>query len=220
MIVYTPNADVYFVGRDHSETDHLVVKETWVENVYRITEGALDDTGVLLDIGANIGAVSVYAARQGATVVAVEPEPENLSLLHTNLANNAAADAVTVLPAAVAAQRGTVRLQPGHGNSRLVDEDGGSAITVDAITLEDVYQRAGVPYCDVLKIDIEGQEYPALAAADRDVIRKARRITMEFDAVELSVFGDLVSRLACDYSIEILGSPQRGGYLYACRYDA
>lgn len=220
MIVYTPDTEVYFVGRDNSHTDHLVVKETWVENVYRITEDDLDDTGVVIDIGANIGAVSLWAARLGAQVVAVEPDPDNLDCLRTNLANNPTlADRVTVLPVAVTPRPETVTLQPDHGDSHIIESPTDTSVEVEGITLEQVYLRSGVAYCDVLKIDAEGSEYPVLLGASREVIRKARYITLEFDAAEQGTFGYLVAKLALDYAIEILGSPERGGYLYARRYD-
>lgn len=221
MIVYTPNADVYFTGRDDSPSDHLVVKETWVENVYRITESDFDDTGLLIDIGANIGTVSLWGAQLGAEVIAVEPEPDNLSLLHTNLDNNPSlAGQVTVLPVAVSSRPGTCLLQPEHGNTHVVETANPDTVEVEAITLDEVYLRAGVPYCDVLKIDIEGLEYPVLLGASRPTLRKSRRITMEFDAADQGAFGYLVAKLALDFHIEILGSPERGGYLYARRYDA
>jgi hypothetical protein len=43
---------------------------------------------------------------------------------------------------------------------------------------------------------------------------------MEFDAEpETGVFGQLVTKIASDFHTEILGSPERGGYIYARRYD-
>lgn len=218
-IIYTPQG-ITFTGRDGSHTDPLVVKETWVENVYRITEAELDDTGVLIDVGANIGAVSLWGAHLGARVIAVEPEPDNLNHLRANLdANPLLADHVDVLPVAVASEPGTVLLQPDHGDTHVVQWDNGKAVEVEAITLEQVYLRAGVPYCDVLKVDIEGFEYPVLLSAPREVLRKARYLAIEFDAADQGTFGYLVAKLACDYAVEILGSPERGGYLYCRRYD-
>jgi FkbM family methyltransferase len=211
---------IEFLGRDNSYSDPLVVKETWLENVYRITEGDFADTGVLIDIGANIGAVSLWGAYLGAQVIAIEPEPDNLSFLRANLANHPdLADRVTVLPVAVTTESGPCIIQPEHGNSHLVEFSTDRTVEVEGITLEQVYLRAGLAYCDVLKIDIEGYEYPVLLSASREVLRKARYLAIEFDAADLGMFGQLVARLACDFHVEILGSPERGGYLYCRRYD-
>lgn len=221
MIIYTPNADVRFTGRDGSYSDPLVVKETWVENVYRITEAELNDTGVMIDIGANIGAVSLWAAHLGAEVIAVEPEPDNLACLRTNLANNPELGGrVEVLPVAVTHEPGICILEPDHGHSQVTGQATPTSVEVEGITLEQVYLRAEVPYCDVLKIDIEGFEYPVLLGTPREVLRKAKFLTIEFDAADQGTFGYLVAKLACDYAVQILGSPERGGYLYCHRYDA
>lgn len=218
-VIYTPQG-VTFTGRDGSISDPLVVKETWVENVYRITEADLADTGVLIDVGANIGAVTLWGVSLGAHVIAVEPDPDNRAVLKTNLDHNSALPGVaTVLPVAVAPEAGTVLLEPDHGHSQVVPTVSHSTIEVEAITLAEVYTRAEVPYADVLKIDIEGLEYPVLLGAPREVLRKARYLTIEFDAAEQGTFGYLVAKLACDYHVEILGSPERGGYLYCRRYD-
>jgi FkbM family methyltransferase len=173
----------------------------------------------MIDLGANIGAVTLWAAHLGARVIAVEPDPENLNLLALNLHNNIPTAQVTVLPVAVVPEPGVVLVEPGHGHSQVVDDVTPTTVEVKGVTLAEVYARAEAPYCDVLKIDIEGCEYPLLMATPRDVIRKARYLTIEFDAADQVTFGALVAKLACDYSIEILGSPERGGYLYCRRYD-
>lgn len=219
MIIYTPCSDVAFQARDDSYSDPLVVKETWVENVYRITADQLSDTGVLVDLGANIGAVSVWGARLGTKAVAVEPDPDNRTYLTANLAANLDPDAYTVLPVACTARPGDFHLEPDHGHSQVVAGPTATTVAVVGITLAEVYLRAGLPYSDVLKIDIEGGEYPLIAATPTEVLRKSRHITLEFDAAPDAVFGPLVAKLAHDFSVEVLGSPARGGYLYARRYD-
>ena len=220
MIIYTPDAEIYFTGRDGSPSDHLVVKETWLENVYRITGGDLSDTKIMIDLGANIGAVTIWAAHLGARVIAVEPDPENSNLLALNLHNNNIPTAqVTILPVAVVPEPGVMLLEPGHGHSQVVNDATPTTLEVEGVTLAEVYVRADAPYCDVLKIDIEGCEYPLLMATPRDVIRKASYLTIEFDAADQFTFGALVAKLACDYSVKIIGSPERGGYLYCKRYD-
>lgn len=220
MIIFTPDAEIAFTGRDNSYSDPLVVKETWVENVYRITDADLADTGILIDLGANIGAVSVWGARLGTKVIAVEPDPDNRKYLAANLAANLEPETYTVLATACTPVAGLVHLEPDHGHSQVVPASSGTTIPVEGITLAEVYLRAGVPYSDVLKIDIEGGEYPLIAATPTEVLRKSRYITLEFDAAPDALFGPLVAKLAHDFSIEVLGSPARGGYVYARRYDA
>lgn len=220
MIIYTPDPGVVFSGRDGSPSDHLVVKETWVENVYRITADDLADTGLLVDIGANIGAVSVWGARLGKRVVAVEPDPDNRRVLSENLSTNLQPEEYTIIACATGPRPGTVDLEPGHGHSRIVERATDTSLRVESIPLHEVYTRADFPYADVLKIDIEGAEYDLIAATPSDVLRKSAYITLEFDAADDGRFGALVAKLAHDFSVQVLGSPRRGGYLYCRRYDS
>ncbi|MGI5216266.1 FkbM family methyltransferase [Nocardia sp. CA-290969] len=215
MIVLTPNPAHRFLGRDGSPSDEAVIRECWVENVYQIHRGDLRDTGILIDIGANIGAVSIYAASLGATVIAYEPEPDNLALLQQNIAGNGMAERVVVHAAAVTDWHGTAQLEPAHGNSRIVDY--GSGITVPSITLDDVF--ADLPDgCDVLKIDIEGSERELIAAAAPETLARIRYLTMEFDAAPDDEFGAMVTKIAKVFNTHIIGSPERGGYIYGRRY--
>lgn len=45
-------------------------------------------SGVLYDIGANVGMYTIYAAGRGITVYAFEPESGNYALLNANIRNN------------------------------------------------------------------------------------------------------------------------------------
>lgn len=217
MIVLTPHQKHRFLTRDGSPSDEAVIRETWVENVYQIHDSDLADTGILVDIGANIGAVSVYAASLGehVQVIAVEPEPDNLTYLEKNLADNQVADRVQVRAVAVTDWHGTAQIEPRHGNSRIVDH--GSGITVDSITLDQVF--ADLPDgCDILKMDIEGSEREVIAEASLTTLAKIRYLTMEFDAAPDAEFGAMVAKIAKVFNTHIIGSPERGGYIYGRRY--
>ena len=210
MLILTPNQDVVFHGREDSPSDGPVVRETWVENVYRIHAQDFTDTGIAVDVGANIGAVSVFCA-QWAKVVAVEPDPANLELLYRNIEQNRAS--VQVVEAAITPERGTVCITPAHGDTKVTE----TGVEVTSMPLEDVL--ADLPAVEVLKVDVEGSEYGLFASTPAVVLRKCRYITLEFDKTTNPAFGALVAKLAHWYGIEILGSPARGGYIYARRYD-
>lgn len=58
----------------------------------------MDHNVVLLDIGANIGLYSIYAAKKGVKqVIAVEPESQNYGLLNKNIYLNNLSDKITAL---------------------------------------------------------------------------------------------------------------------------
>jgi len=215
VLILTPQQRFVFHGRDDSPSDALVVRETWVENVYRIHESDFGDTDTMIDLGANIGAVAVYGASLGAKVIAVEPEPENLTYLLMNTTVNRTSGVVHIVKAAVSDHKGHVNITPQHGNTKISD----TGTKVSALRLEDVFADRQIHACDVLKIDVEGSEYPIIASTPPEILRKCRYITLEFDNASDDDFGQLVAKLAHHFSIEVLGSPTRGGYIYARRYD-
>jgi FkbM family methyltransferase len=119
----------------------------------------------VVDVGANIGLFTMAAARTfgpAATVLAVEPDPQNLDLLRANVRDNGLGDRVDVLAAAAGTAQGTLRFASGHKHiSRAADlaDDaaGGDRIEVAAADFYDVASDA-----EIVKLDIEGGEWPIL----------------------------------------------------------
>jgi FkbM family methyltransferase len=151
----------------HGTTDAATMDQAFVQQVYEPTpeaEAAVRALGrppVVLDAGANIGMFSVWAARRwpGARAIAVEPLPRNVELLRRNLAL-IGGDHEVVAAAATTAD-GEVTFGGGpFTNGRVLagDEAPEDRITVPA---RDVFALAGG--IDVLKLDIEGGEWPILA---------------------------------------------------------
>lgn len=125
----------------------------------------------LLDLGAWVGPVSLLAAGLGARVVAVEADPAALAQLRRNLAANPdLAGRVTVVPRAVSAEPGPVRLgarrKPGDSMSSVLLAAAGTAWETPSVTPAELDALLGEAPALVVKIDIEGGEYrllPALA---------------------------------------------------------
>ncbi|MBF6138128.1 FkbM family methyltransferase [Nocardia otitidiscaviarum] len=196
-----------------------MIRETWCENVYQIHASDFAREGaVCVDIGANIGAVAVYAASFGARVIAVEPEPENRKYLLDNVVDNDVMDRVAIDPDAIWNVAGSGWIKNGHGHSTLEHEPGPDSTRIETITLSDLFVRYDVDECDVLKVDVEGVEYDIIAGTGIDTMRRIRYLTLEFDAAPDEVFGAMVTKIAKTHGVQILGSPERGGYIYARRY--
>ena len=62
----------------------------WIEN--------FNDDEVFLDIGANIGIYSLYAATKGLKVWAIEPESLNFAMLNLNIFDNNLSSKINALP--------------------------------------------------------------------------------------------------------------------------
>ena len=127
---------------------------------------------VFIDVGANIGAITVYACLSGhfRHIVAVEPDAVNRSILEKNIALNGLADQVTVVPAAASSTGGQMTLhrdrknlgahslEPGFAKSP------GSTETVTVQSLDQIVIQAGFGLNDIgfVKIDVEGHEIDVL----------------------------------------------------------
>lgn len=216
-------------GEDDPSYDHnldlKVFNETWIENVYRIHEGHFSGDGVFVDIGANIGAVSIFVDSfnknreddQKIKVYAVEPEPNNLRLLNRNIKNNPTEN-ITVVNNAIWHTKSMVSISNLGANSSIVDLEEENKTDVLAITLENLFSIYKIKEVDVMKIDIEGAEFDLILNTPAKTLAKINYLVLEFDKSFDGKFGQMVEKLSKQFGIDILGSPERGGYIYANRY--
>ena len=139
-----------------------------------------------LDVGANIGYFSCLFGRlagPGGSVIAVEPEAQNLRLLERNLAQNGLRN-VKVRACAVGAVEGTARLgiyKPANrGRHSLVDlRSCEQFVEVPVRRLDDVLRGEGVAGWDVLKLDVEGFE-PFVFQGASETLSRTEILAMEF----------------------------------------
>jgi FkbM family methyltransferase len=144
----------------------------------------------VLDLGANIGLYAVpagAAVAPGGRVYAFEPEPNNLSYLRRNLAENAIEN-VEVLPVCVGDRPGAITLYLAEGGigTHSIGKVGAQSIEVDVVCIDDVL-RDVVP--DVIKIDIEGYEPAALRGMSRILTAARPTVLIEFNAEALKRCG-------------------------------
>jgi FkbM family methyltransferase len=153
---------------------------------------------VLYDIGANVGAYSLVAAKKpsgAARVFAFEPSYANLSSLCANIVLNGAADAITPLPFALSdGEALTVfalrALEPGAARHTLGEGASAEGPTVYrqpvlAWRLDDLIGRFGLPQPHHIKLDVDGGELAVLAGAVRTLASPAlRSILVEIGSSE------------------------------------
>jgi FkbM family methyltransferase len=142
----------------------FVLYEVLAFNAYHIAPSLLptDNVRLIVDCGANIGITSLFLAARypRATILSVEPHPENFDLLKTNVAQ-----VPRILPiraCVTGTSQGAVRFtvdQAAWGNRIATDDDG---MLVPAITIEELCDQNGFQKIDLLKLDIEGAEEQVL----------------------------------------------------------
>jgi FkbM family methyltransferase len=150
----------------------------------------LPHDGIVIDIGANIGAFSVQALRGGRRnrVFAYEPAGDTFRRLEDNVRSAFAAELdsgrVRLFHAAVAKERGEVALfgldeESVHRSTALPDKPGPREVA-PAYGLEDILADNELTVVDYLKIDSEGAEYETIYNAPERVLRAVRVILGEF----------------------------------------
>ncbi len=130
-----------------------------------ILASRLRDGFRFIDIGANIGAYSLFvAAKAGpsARIVAVEPQPEVFARLAFNIAQNPFGT-VKAVACALADKPGelTLFIDPtnrGESSVRILRSSAGSTVRVPAMTLLALVQNEGYERLDAIKLDVEGAE--------------------------------------------------------------
>lgn len=119
----------------------------------------------VIDVGAAVGEETLTFSRhvgRGGRVIAVEAHPRTYACLDAAVRANGCTN-VTTLQVAVAGEEGTLEIADGVdflGNSVVTS---GGTIEVRAVTLETLLAEQGVDRIDLLKLNIEGAETPALA---------------------------------------------------------
>jgi FkbM family methyltransferase len=134
---------------------------------------------LIIDLGANVGFASVdFASRYpGSTVLAVEPHPDNVTLLRRNVRSLSQVD---VIEGAAWPHPGQLVLEdPGKGFWGFrVSEPSGEGGAVPAVTIPQLLARAGAESIDLLKVDIEGSEVE-LFSEDTEWLGHVRVVAIE-----------------------------------------
>lgn len=149
-------------------TDKTAAVEVIKQHVYDRGCVTIEPSDVWLDAGANIGSFSLLAAARGASVVAVEPHPENVALLMENVDGRN----VEVIANAVAVDGGEASLFVCNGKRNkyrhtLAPIRGRESIAVQVVPIQPLLDRV-----NAAKLDIEGSEIEILEACDFSGIRK------------------------------------------------
>lgn len=136
---------------------------------------ALGDSSLFVDVGANVGAYTLWAAELGAEVIALEPAADTFRLLEENIALNRYR--VYSIQAAAGDHCGTARFTAGLDAGNCLAADGPTVtklVTIDSLIGD--RRVAG------MKVDVEGFEIEVLRGAERGLAEhRIRLIQLEWN---------------------------------------
>ncbi|MEO0872856.1 MAG: FkbM family methyltransferase [Pseudomonadota bacterium] len=159
------------IGNNNNEMKALISPASFNRTERKALKDYLPRTGgVFVDIGANVGMLSIAARAhmETGTLVAIEPQPAMFNRLAFNLEQAGASSEVrcALVKAAIGASEGeadlTIPNQPGTASLATIDADAVDTVTVAVRPLLAVCEEIGIESIDVLKIDVEGFEDQAL----------------------------------------------------------
>ena len=153
--------------------------EVWRDDVYRARD-RLRPGAIVVDLGANVGAFSIWAATMGCCVWAIEPLWENVKQLRLNIDRTGAKN--VKIKQAAAGHDGQCRIQRGVEPTAPGWSTGAHALPgtdVPMLSLDTIIAAISQDI-DILKVDIEGSEYDLIANAES--LSRVAYIAMETHA--------------------------------------
>jgi FkbM family methyltransferase len=199
VVPYSDGMDVTWMmnGREYSMLlrwhssdflafEQVIIREEYLPIVEKLSQSGAE-CSVIVDAGANIGCSSIYFASffKQATIVAIEPDPQNFIQLNTNVRRNLSAKYV-LLEKALWHKAGQFRMnnkfKDGRNWSMSIDHEVGAT---EATTLSAITTDLRIQTIDLLKVDIEGAEKELIANdAFLHQLKQTRFLAMEVHEAE------------------------------------
>jgi FkbM family methyltransferase len=160
----------------------------------RVLCGSARPGSIAIDVGANVGVMTIPLARAvgpDGAVIAVEPLAENVRRLQANAVLNGLTN-IVVRQVAASQHEGRIDFQiaedPAYGSTRSISPGMARAgvMSVESVPLDKIWADLGSPAVSVVKIDVEGAEAGVIRGAST-LLERDRPVLM----LEASTASDL-----------------------------
>ena len=168
---------------------------------------SLNEGDVLYDVGAHIGYYSVLASDlvgPSGQAIAFEPRPLNAHYLRRHIRSNQCGN-VRLVQACVGETSGSCRFEGRTGTGTGHISRNGN-LTVQIVSLDELYREGELPTPNFIKIDVEGAEILVLKGS-KGIIAEARPtiLVSTHDDELLGQCSDFLT--AMDYHLELIDEP-------------
>jgi FkbM family methyltransferase len=165
--------------------------ETWHRHDYDVPKVPVRPGDIVLDVGANQGFFTCYAAHRGARVYAFEPFPQSFDTLLENVRANGFEKNVVARACALAGKNGTADLiysdRLGGGMNTISFTFGQNnqldprhQITVPCYTLPQIIMELSLDKIRLCKLDCEGAELEILKRLSEKDLQKIDAFAIEY----------------------------------------
>lgn len=156
--------ELMFQDISGSQTLKWVVREALIEDEYGLKDIIFEKGDIVLDIGANIGCISIYLAKKNPdiTIYAYEAHPINYDSLIYNLNLNNVTNVVAINKAVYSKTGEILRIsldENNTGSSSCFIDGGSKSVNVPTISMDDIIEEHKISELKLLKIDCEGAEF-------------------------------------------------------------
>jgi FkbM family methyltransferase len=167
--IYIPDVRNFNLILTLSHKDQSYFEQIYQNYILNDT-ATVTDGDTVVDIGAFIGGFSITAGKLADTVISIEPSGKNAECLKRN-AHNLALENLSVHEHAVYSKNSnlTLNLSSDSTDHSLISTDSAqkSSVSIDALTIDAICDRAGIEHIDFLKIDAEGVEPEVLEGLNK-----------------------------------------------------
>lgn len=210
-----------FLVRNGSR-DVNTINEIFLFKIYSKYLNKIRDCKNIVDIGANIGTFSIFAASKfkDSKVYAYEPSNDSFTLLKTNILMNNLSKRVVVEKKAVSDKNGkrNLHIYPSNYEANSLEKIWNLPFyleEVDVISINDLFNYNKIVKCDILKIDCEGAEYEIINKIDDKTLGNVKYIIIEYHLGKLEMLKNKL--LKAKFILEIEESGDKTGIIFGRR---
>jgi FkbM family methyltransferase len=180
------SSETYFFRNGVKITTKEGIESSAIADIFvKKDYGEVAGDSIIVDIGANIGVYSIFAASTSkkAVVYAYEPMISSFDLLVQNIKDNNLEKRVFPFLLGIGAKKGKRKLyirEDSQSHSLYPGKKSKKYVEIDCVSLPDVFKKNKVEQCDILKVDCEGAEFEIFYNTPDEYLRKIKKIYLEY----------------------------------------
>ena len=165
-----------------NSTDLMALTHVWVIQEYSSNDFEINDSDVVIDVGAHIGLFALFASQfcKRGKIFCFEPIKENYELLVENINSNKIKNIIP-FNLAVSKVSGSVKIflnDDYSGHSMFLETN--DFVIVKSKSLFDIFSENNIQECDFLKLDCEGAEYEIINSLTSEFLNKIKKSAIEY----------------------------------------